>query len=172
MAPPARAYFMHGFLGIVFSRGMDALRGKVRALGIDSPGVYEYPRWDSICNDILTLEKGTLVFVFGHSYGANAATWVAESVYPRKIDYIGAYDPTRSPPVCSALKENVRYALCAHGSGWGSDFAGGATVPLAAGNVTTKLATVFKDESHLDIDNDLGLHGRSLSTLRAILGGA
>lgn len=170
----AKAYFMYGFMGapfpwgLGFSSGMDTLRTAVLALGVKAPPTYQYPQWRDIVSDIQTLAPSTKVFIFGHSYGANAATWAAAALPGRKIDYLGLYDPTRSPPQCSPLQSNVRYCLCAHGSGMGSDFAGGASASLSPGSAC-KLATVVEDQGHSAIAADLKLHNRSISTLRAIL---
>jgi hypothetical protein len=174
----ARGYSLYGLLGgpwskggLGFSLGMDTLRGKVRALGVDCPPSYNYTEWKAITEDILKQPRDTLIFMWGHSFGANALTWIAQRLNfdSRKVDYLAGYDPsvTTFTEQSVPLGANVRYALCVQGIGF--SIPGHGRYSLTTDS-KCGLAVVQKAEGHTDIDDDAGLHGRSLKTMRTLLG--
>jgi pimeloyl-ACP methyl ester carboxylesterase len=83
---------MRGLLGKKYSKGMDALGAKIAKLpGVDYMTVEDYTSWRDIRDRVRRWNDDTVLI--GHSFGANAATVIAESLLPdKKIPLIIAFD--------------------------------------------------------------------------------
>lgn len=103
--------------GLYYSRGLDVLADKIRALKADIEVLptFGFSEWKKIAADIPKQPKETGIVIYGHSMGANQAAAVARAVGQRNIDLLIAFDPTIWYPV-KHLGTNVRHALWFHGT--------------------------------------------------------
>lgn len=173
----AKGYSIYGLLGgpiskggLGLSLGMDTLRSKVRSLGVECDPSYNYTQWKDIVADIFKQKPSRKIFIWGHSFGANAITWIVNELEGKaEIDYIAGYDPsvTTLTEQCTPIGNNVKYALCIQGKGLSIPGHGRYTLKQ---NSTCKLAVVPSYLGHTDIDDAEGFHGRSLQTMRTLLG--
>lgn len=85
---------MRGLLGEVYSKGMDTLGAKLAKLpNVDYVTVEDYANWRSI-RDRLTRWRDKSI-IGGHSFGANAATIIAESLPKLPIPMLLSFDPSQ-----------------------------------------------------------------------------
>lgn len=92
-----KVYAFYGVGGALFSGGMQKF-GKP----------YQWTQWRQVAKEIDRLPKGTKVVCVGHSMGANACTYIANSV-KHKIAFIGGMDPTVWAPINPVKGKAINY---------------------------------------------------------------
>ena len=154
-----KAFLIRGLMGFLWSRGMDALAGKLMAAGIEaemwSKGIVGYLNVRRIADAAFAAEaSGRKIILGGHSMGADAALMVAERLAARKVPValLVTFDPT--PFGCPPVPANVAQAINFYQR------------TSALGRAELKPGPGFKglllqrriDTLHVRIDNDAALH--------------
>ena len=111
-----KAFLIRGLWGFLWSRGMDALAGKLMAAGIEaevwSKGIVGYLNVRRIADAAFdAAASGRKIILGGHSMGADAAVMVAEKLAAKKVSValLATFDPT--PFGCPPLPGNVAKAI-------------------------------------------------------------
>ncbi|HYT42826.1 MAG TPA: hypothetical protein VEP90_10790 [Methylomirabilota bacterium] len=113
----ARFYVIYGQGGFITSIGMANLASRIAKLYPLSKVTthsWKYPA--QIVDDIKTQSVSTKIILIGYSLGANAVTWISNSL-GRTIDLAVCYDPS----VLSEVKNpnlNVKRLLLYHNEDW------------------------------------------------------
>ncbi len=161
MANSVRVYPMYGFMGAPFpwgfgySKGIDVLAGKLKTLGCTVLPTKGWTQWDQFILDVKSNSNAKIV-ILGHSMGANASTWLAQTVAPRTVDLLIAFDCEykASPP--TPLGANVKTAICFYGTNWLNPVGHGQ---LKAGSAFKgSLKNIPTNQVHQLIDDEEGSH--------------
>lgn len=159
---------MRGLLGKVYSRGMDVLGAKLAKLpGVDYVSVEDYGSWRSIRNRITKWKDPTIVG--GHSFGANAATIIAEALPNIQFPMILSFDPSQywswglwqSGP--SYVGQNVGRVVNYYQNG----------VPIGFQKLETGDTDILNRlvaTSHTEIDDVPELHDAAIAEIKKVIG--
>lgn len=174
-----RAFLIYGLIGgpfpygLGYSLGLDPLREKLRALGIDASTHVEgvlIPH-TNVRNLAAQAENaargGARLILLGHSMGADAAVKIACRLQEQNlaVDLLVGFDPTKF--ACPAVPVNVKRALCFYQQELG-DFLGRGrfhAVREFAGECVNELVP-FR---HKKMDDATELHARVLEEARKLL---
>ena len=157
---------MRGLAGNIYSRGMDALGAKLAKLpNVDYVTVEEYGSWKSIRDRIARFRDPTVVG--GHSFGANAATIIAEQLHSRGVRFplLLSIDPSpywswslwQSGP--SRIGNNVLKTVNMYQT---SGLIGRQTL------VGVNVSNVVVESSHTEIDDLALVHDRAIQEVQKL----
>lgn len=175
-ADPIRAFAIRGYLGAVFSRGMDALAARLRAAGIAASVHAEagflgwpYGNVPAIAAEaVQAARRGKRIVLIGHSMGGDAALKVAVRLAADRIavPLLVCFDPTRfgAPPVPA----NVGRAICFYQSI--GPIGGGRLV--AGTGFAGSLVQERHNMLHSRLDDAPALHARVLGEVAKLGSGA
>ena len=160
---------IRGLLGLIFSRGMDTLAGKLKAKGYNVQ-VWNHsflpiwPLWfgyvPAIAGEVGKLTRaGQTVLIGGHSFGGTAALMVARKLPDWKCKALFAVDPAAQYD--TTVPDNVEKAF-----GFRNILGGlgqGKLKPMRVGMSDTALTV-----SHVAIDDDARVHERIIAEVAKI----
>jgi len=151
----------------IFSTGMDELADKLRAKNVNaiSEGHASWRQAVADAKAAYAKRRQPIVFV-GHSFGANAAVLAAQELGKSNIpvSLVVLYDPTTVLKAPANVRRLINfYSSTSNGLGLevqaGSGFGG-------------NLQNIGQlDIGHLDIDNDVRLHEKTIAEIMRALGG-
>ena len=151
-----RAYVIFGQGGRLTSIGMVSLASRIAALGVTvTTHAWKYP--DLIVQSVHALPAIERIAIIGYSLGANATTWISNSV-KRNINLIVAYDPSLWAEIQPA-GQNVERLLLYHNNA-SSNIFGKARI-LGPHVETTEISM-----SHFLVDYNEDLHLKTLAGIR------
>ncbi|NWG26796.1 MAG: hypothetical protein HXY30_20650 [Pseudorhodoplanes sp.] len=177
-----RGYAIRGLAGgppLYFSRGMDTLADRLKALGVTcsvhAQGwlLHPYGNVGTILADALqAAQAGARIVLIGHSMGADAALKVAVRLGENKIavPLVVCFDPTSfrallgPPPV----PPNVGCALNFYQK---VDPVGRGTLRAAPG-FRGRLIQERHDQAHVTLDDDPKLHARVVAEVKTLMAAA
>jgi pimeloyl-ACP methyl ester carboxylesterase len=173
MRIPIRAFLVYGLIGGPFpygwgySLGLDVLREKLRAAGIDATTHVEGVLVPHTNVRHLTAQaaeaarRGSKLLLLGHSMGADAAVKIAVRLARAKIpvDLLIGFDPTTF--ACPRVPANVRRALCFYQKEFG-DFLGRGRFKPAPG-FSGECVNERVPYRHKKMDDAPALHERVLA---------
>lgn len=177
---PLRAYAIRGLAGgppLNFSRGMDALAGKLNAAeiacSVHDQGTCFHPYGvvtELTASALAAAREGKRILLIGHSMGADAALKIAVKLdaYRITVPLVVCFDPTSfrllfGPPPVPA---NVARALCFYQK---VDPVGRGTLKPGPG-FKGALVQERHDQPHVTIDDDPALHARVLAEAARLRG--
>ena len=153
MSHKVAVVLLHGLGGASTSPGIDRLHDEVKAISPDIAvlTVYDQSQWQAAEAAIkkYTVEK---LVVIGYSMGANATTFIADALKPRKVSLLVAIQPTvweNADPVGT----NVDRAIEVYNPTF-ANTAGFGTRKLLGFHLTY----ITKDDSHPFVQNDPEVH--------------
>jgi pimeloyl-ACP methyl ester carboxylesterase len=179
MAAPARAFLIYGLIGgpppygFGYSLGLDVLRDKLRASGIEATTHVEGVLIPHTNVRALSREAeragraGRKLVLIGHSMGADAAVKIAARLAQKNlpVDLLIGLDPTRF--ACPRVPPNVKRALCFYQKEFG-DFLGRGRFRPARG-FSGELLNERVPYRHKKMDDAPELHDRVLLEARKIV---
>jgi pimeloyl-ACP methyl ester carboxylesterase len=179
MSSPVRAFLIYGLIGgpfpygLGYSLGLDVLRDKLRAIGIDATThvegvVIPHTNVRSLAHQAeVAVRASKKLLLLGHSMGADAAVQIACRLAEKNLpaDLLVGFDPTKF--ACRDVPPNVKRALCFYQKEFG-DWLGRGQFSPASG---------FKGEClnervpyrHKKMDDAVELHERVLAEARKLL---
>lgn len=157
-----------GLIGNVYSRGIDVVGAKIAKLpGVDYVTVEDYTNWRSVRDRILKWKDPTILGP-SHSYGANAATIVAEALRGKvKIPLVLSVDPSQWFSVWlmqfgpSRIGENVALAINYYQHGFPI-----GNVKLSGSNVRN----IPVNTTHIQIDDLPLVHDAAIAEVKKVIG--
>ena len=168
-----RAFLIYGLIGgpfpfgLGYSLGLDVLRDKLIALGIEATNHVEgvlipHTNVRNLAAQAADAARaGQKLILLGHSMGADAAVKIACRLANEKlaVDLLIGFDPTKF--ACPAMPTNVKRALCFHQKQFGDFLGRGKFHPAAdfRGECVNELVP-FR---HKKMDDAPELHERVLS---------
>jgi pimeloyl-ACP methyl ester carboxylesterase len=160
-----RVFIMYGAGARTYSAGMeDKLAKLLRSMDLRlvCPPTIPYEQWKSLIKAVDGPPLTDKVIVIGHSMGATACTWIANSVQ-RPIDLIVAYDPTMwsRQTVPARVKRVIEY----HGHTWVNWL--GLNL-LKSGYKGHFESHSFGSEAHITVDDDMRLHKITAAAIEAL----
>ena len=176
-----RAFLIYGLIGgpfpygLGYSLGLDVLRDKLRALGIDATSHVEgvlipHTNVRNLAAQAADAAKaGKKLLLLGHSMGADAAVKIACRLGEEKlaVDLLIGFDPTKF--ACPALPPNVKRALCFHQKQFGDFLGRGKFYPAQdfRGECVNELVAY----RHKKMEDAPELHERVVAEAGKLLGG-
>ena len=158
-APPRsgpQVYILYALGGIPTSLGMVDLAERIRNLGDIAVTGYSWDDYRAVIADIAAQPPDVPVALIGYSLGANATSWIAQSLPQRRIALLIAYDPSMWYPV-SPVGENVERAILYHNNG---------IDPLGHARIEApRLETIETWLPHVTLDFDESLHKHTLAAV-------
>jgi hypothetical protein len=170
MAKQINVVLGRGLLGNVYSRGMDALGAKVAKIeGVDYATVEDYTNWRSTRDRIARWKDPTIIG--GHSFYANAATIITESLPKIEFPFIFTVDPSpywswslwQSGP--SPISKNVKSALNLYQN---NGLIGRQTIARPGGG-TNGIVNWPVNSTHTAIDDLELVHNAIISEIRKVI---
>jgi len=174
-----RAFLIYGLVGgpfpygIGYSLGLDVLRDKLNAAGIEATthvdGVLlPLSNVRSLATQAAeSVRVGRRLLLLGHSLGADAAVRIASRLAREKlnVDLLIGFDPTRF--TCPSVPPNVNRALCFYQSEF-ADYLGRGRFSPAKG-FSGECINERVPYRHKKMDDAPELHDRVLSEARKLL---
>lgn len=164
-----RAYTIRGYLGAIFSRGMDTLAARLNALGVvctvhpeAGPLGWPYGNVGALTAEAAkSARQGFRLVLIGHSMGGDAALRIAQNLEKKKIavPLVVCFDPTRFG--APAIPANVGRAICFYQR---VDPIGGSKITPGPGFRGT-LVQEKHNQLHSRLDDDPALHARVLAEI-------
>jgi hypothetical protein len=93
--------------------GMATLEQKIAALGVYTPPVpWDESNIQAVADHVKKHPTGSIVIIGGDSCGANKSPWVAQAVYPKKVDFMFCIQASEyCNEGCPPIPDNVAAAL-------------------------------------------------------------
>jgi hypothetical protein len=149
-------YILYALGGIPTSLGMVDLADRIKNLGDITVSAYSWDAYNSVIADIAAQPPDAPVALIGYSLGANATSWIANSMPHRRIALLIAYDPSIWYPV-SSLGDNVDRAILYHNNG---------IDPLGHARIKApRLETIETWLPHVTVDFDESLHKHTVAAV-------
>lgn len=177
-AREVRAFLIYGLIGgpfpygLGYSLGLDVLRDKLRALGVDATthveGVFvPHTNVAALTQQATAAARGgNKLLLLGHSMGADAAVKIACRLADANlpIDLLIGLDPTKF--ACPDVPENVKRALCFYQQEFGDYLGRGRFTPATefAGECVNERVPY----GHKVMDDAPELHERVLAEARKL----
>lgn len=158
-------YLLRGGANI-FSTGMDEIADKLTPLGVDARST-GHSSWQQVAAEAEQRyrEKRQPIIIVGHSFGANAAILVAAELGKHNVPValVVTFDPTAVMQAPANVKWFVNFY---------SSTVQGMNLQVRPGpHFTGKLENIEQaDVGHLDLDNDVRLHDRTIGFILKVLG--
>jgi pimeloyl-ACP methyl ester carboxylesterase len=177
--PPVRALLIYGLIGgpfpygLGYSLGLDVLRDKLRALGIEATThvegvVIPHTNVRSLATQAEdAVRAGKKLLLLGHSMGADAAVKIACRLAERNraVDLLIGFDPTKF--ACPSVPNNVKRALCFYQKEIGDYLGRGQFTPVQ--NFSGACVNERVAFRHKKMDDAVELHDRVLAEARTLL---
>lgn len=178
-APRIRAFLIYGLIGgpfpygLGYSLGLDVLRDKLRAFGVDATTHIEgvilphtnVPNLAARAAD--AARNGSRLLLLGHSMGADAAVKIACRLAGEglPVDLLIGFDPTKF--TCPDVPRNVRRAVCFFQKQLGDFLGRGRFTPAAdfAGECVNERVPF----GHKVMDDAPEMHERVIAEVRNLL---
>jgi pimeloyl-ACP methyl ester carboxylesterase len=176
---PVRAFLIYGLIGgpfpygLGYSLGLDVLRDKLRALGIEATTHVEgvivpHTNVRSLAAQAEDAARaGRKLLLLGHSMGADAAVKIACRLADKNlgVDLLIGFDPTKF--ACPAVPSNVKRALCFYQKEFG-DWLGRGQF-LSARDFPGECVNERVPYRHKKMDDAVELHDRVLAEAGKLL---
>jgi pimeloyl-ACP methyl ester carboxylesterase len=178
MSTRVRAFLIYGLIGgpfpygLGYSLGFDALRDKLRVLGVDATTHVEgvlipHANVSNLTGHAMdAVRAGSKLVLIGHSMGADAAVKIAARIADRNlaVDLLVGFDPTRLG--CPLVPQNVRRAICFFQKERGDFLGRGRFQP--ASELAGKCLNVLVPYGHKIMDDAPELHERVIDVVRKL----
>jgi hypothetical protein len=178
MMRPVRAFLIYGLIGgpppygLGYSLGLDVLRDRLRAAGIDATTHVEgvivpHTNVRALARQAAdAVRGGQRLLLLGHSMGADAAVKIACRLASKSltVDLLIGFDPTKF--ACPEVPANVRKALCFYQKELGDWLGRGRFRPCAgfAGGCVNERVPY----RHKKMDDAVELHERVLKEAKRL----
>jgi hypothetical protein len=173
-----RAFLIYGLIGgpfpygLGYSLGFDALRDKLRAIGVDATTHVEgmlipHANVSNLTGQAVdAVRSGNKLVLIGHSMGADAAVKIASRVADCDlvVDLLVGFDPTRFS--CPLVPQNVRRAICFFQKQFGDFLGRGQFQPSK--QFAGECLNVLVPYAHKKMDDAPELHERVIAEARKL----
>jgi len=177
--PPVRAFLIYGLIGgpfpygLGYSLGLDVLRDRLRAIGIDATTHVEgviipHTNVRSLSAQAEDAARARAkLLLLGHSMGADAAVKISCRLAAKNlpVDLLIGFDPTKF--ACPDVPSNVKRALCFHQKEFGDWLGRGQFTP--ARDFTGECLNERVPYRHKKMDDAVTLHERVLAEAGKLL---
>ncbi|HMK69468.1 MAG TPA: alpha/beta hydrolase [Xanthobacteraceae bacterium] len=162
--PLVRVYAIRGFVGIVFSRGMNQLCDELNKLPQVMCEVEDFHSEAEIEHEAsIAFGQAQKVVLVGHSWGAHAALKIAATI-PGSVPLVVTIDPNwfPEPPI---VPNNVEVVLNYYQD---FDMLGRAALTTAPGYAGS-LVQILRNEPHVMIDASPAIHAEIMNRIKDIV---
>lgn len=148
---PANVFLLRGGVVGIFSTGMNQIGAELDRRGVDAV-IQGHTSWQSVARRIVSDRERfgrSPVVLVGHSFGADAAIKVAETLERERItvNMLISLAATNPDPVPANVRRAVGYYFSEHG--WGLPLAGG---PGFRGKLSNRDYSGMSEIGHFNID--------------------
>lgn len=155
---------MYGLGGATYSGGMNILADKLRAIPTDTPAPVDFQSWQIL---VPTIKFSTSkIVLIGHSMGANAASWIADAVYPRRISLIVSFDAGGIFTGKKLIRDNVDRVINIVSNNW-TNWLGHGSLKGESGYPGT-IIRISTSDTHVAVDDDSVLQAIAVNAVRGL----